>query len=114
MASSKLVKDMTLEERVGHFGYDPLGKLEYIGATDKSYEYRHPDGHTHSGRFEFYYNRQTGAIDVCHLGCNGRIFTGRQISDGEVTFDSAYGYPNAETFAEEFKILRDKFLGARK
>lgn len=104
------LEDMTAEERIKGWGYDPLAGLKHIGATEKSFPYLHPDGNTVSGKFEFYYNHETGAIDVNHFGCNGRIFTGKELPDGTVTFNPPQGYPSTETFVEEFTILRDKFL----
>lgn len=104
------LKGVAVEERVRAWGYDPLAGLKYIGDTEKSFDYRHPDGNTHSGKFTFSYNQESGSIDVRHLGCNGCIFTGRELPDGTVTFSPPKGYPSAETFSEEFKILRDKFL----
>ena len=95
------------------WGYDPFAGLKYIGVTEKVFPYRHPDGNTHTGRFEFYYNPQTGDIDVCHAGCNGSIFSGKEAPDGTVTFRPPLGYPDTETFAREFKTVRDKFLAKR-
>lgn len=103
------LENMTAEERVKAWGYDPLARLKYIGATEKSFPYPY-NGHTYQGRFEFYYKHETGAIDVNHFGCNGRIFTGKELPDGKVTFNPPQGYPSAETFVGEFTILRDKFL----
>lgn len=101
---------MTAEERIGSWGYDPLACLRYIGATDTSYRYFHPTLPGATGRFEFYFSPATGNIDVCHFGCSGRIFTGKQLPDGTIVFNPPLGYPFAEVFVKEFIELRDKFL----
>lgn len=102
--------DMTAEQRIEKWGYDPLAGLKYIGRTEKEFNYHHPSLPGAKGRFEFYFNPETGAIDVNHFGCNGRIFTGEQLKDGTIVFRPPWGYPFADIFVEEFKNLRDKFL----
>lgn len=86
--------------------------LRYIGTTESVFAYRnvHMPGGTATTRFEFYYNPTTGDIDVCHGGCNGTLFSGKELKNGEVDLAPPSGYPSAETFVKEFKILRDAFL----
>lgn len=96
-------------KKVERFGYDPNAGLKFIGTTEKSYPYLHPNGNIYSGKFEFHYNLATGDIDVCHYGCNGTLFKGQEKSDMAV-FNVPDGYPLSGVFETEFKILRDAFL----
>ncbi|MBI2637645.1 MAG: hypothetical protein HYW88_01975 [Candidatus Sungbacteria bacterium] len=107
-------EDMTKEERTILFGYDPLAGLQYIGATDTSFSYFHPTLPGATGRFEFYFNPTTGEIDVNHFGCNGTIFSGKQLPDGTISFSPPRGYPDREVFIQEFMVLRDKFFAKLK
>lgn len=88
--------------------------MRYIGATEEGFEYLHPDGNKYTERFEFYWNVSTGEIDVCHLSCNGAIFTGKVNEDGSVTFRSMpYGYPEEEVFQKAFKKLQESFIAGQ-
>lgn len=100
---------MTDPEKIARFGFDPGAGLKFVGTTKNSYSYLHPDGNTYSGKFDFYYNVATGAIDVCHSGCNGTRFRGHE-KDGAIVFNVPFGYPPAEIFVGEFTAVRDAFL----
>lgn len=57
------------------FGYDPNAGLHFIGT-----------GADETGtKWEFYLNADTGAIDVCHFGCNGTFARGQVKPDGTTT-----------------------------
>ena len=89
--------------------------MKHIGVTDESFEYLHPDGNVYEGKFEFYWNPSSGAIDVCHRGCNGSVITGRTNEDGSVAFGFIpRGYPDEETFAEAFKKQQAEYLQKQK
>lgn len=88
--------------------------MQYIGTTEEALEYLHPDGKKYTGKFEFYWDRSTGAIDVCHLGCNGAIFIGRVNKVGRVVFYSLPpGYPDVAVFEQAFKKLQKDFLSKK-
>ena len=75
----KTTDQMTYEERISTFGYDPLARNVYIGTSSPV---RHR-GEDH--KFDFYYNASTKAIDVCYSGCNGTYMKGREIPDNTTT-----------------------------
>lgn len=104
-----VVVQCSREERIKIFGYDPDAKLGFIGESEKAFPYKHRDGNTYSDKFEFYYNKTTGGIDVCHSGCNGTIFRGND-KDGVTTFQPPRGYPSSDDLVPEFIRLRDKYL----
>jgi hypothetical protein len=75
----KTTDEMTVEERIAVFGYDPKAKLKYIGTSNiVQYESR-------NHKFDFYYNASTKKIEVCYEGYNGTSFWGMEISDTETT-----------------------------
>ena len=71
----KTTAEMSKEERIEKFGFDPLDRLPYIG-TSSPVVYR---GEKH--KFEFFYNAETRRIDVCYAGCNGTHCSGSEIAD---------------------------------
>ena len=79
----KKTDQMTAEERIAVFGYDPKARLEYIGISNPI-QY---NGKEH--KFDFYYNADTKAIDVCYAGCNGSLMSGKEVSDSETTLPLA-------------------------
>lgn len=86
-------------------------RMQFIGVTEESFKYQHSDGNKYESKFEFYWNTSSGAIDVCHFGCNGTIFMGRTNEEGSVAFPRIpYGYPAEAVFTEAFKKLQEEFL----
>lgn len=88
---------MTEEElrlqKIERFGYDPSAKLEFVGLGP-------------ADKYEYYFNAQTGNIEVCNEGCNGTWRRGRlRVEDGREIVD----LPDemASDFLETLRLFRE-------